>query len=169
MTINIVLSVILSVVLMVILPLMLIIFIKDKKVLNLCVKTLFAIYLCFLAVGVFGKIDIKNGNFIVEFATTDKWFDLSKFHVYSFGTFNVLINLYMLFPVGAISCVCFERNKFLKATLLAFVISLFIESMQLILPIARSVELTDIVYNTLSGMIGYCFFALMIKITKKEG
>lgn len=168
MTINITFAIAISVVLMVILPVVLMIFIKKQRVLNALVKSLFIIYLCFLAIGVFGKIDIKNGNFILEFATTDKWFDFSKFHLYSFGTFNVLINLFMLFPVGALAYISFEEKKFLNATLLAFFISLFIESMQLILPIARSVELTDIVYNTLSGMIGYCFFALVLKATKKK-
>lgn len=153
---------------MVVLPLLLLIFIKNKKALMICVKTLCIVYFCLLAVGVFGKIDMQNGNFIVTFETNGSWFDFKKFTPYSFGTFNVLINLYMLFPIGAIGVVSLQNHKLIKTALLSFCISFFIESMQLILPIARSVEITDLVYNTISGVIGYCFFAIMLKICKKE-
>ena len=168
MSINFVFAVVASVVLMVLWPAILLVFVKNKKHLQTAVKLLSIVYFCFLAIGVLGKIDLSNGNFSVTFETTNKWLDFNKFTVYSFGTFNVLINLYMLLPVGAIGYACFDEHKFAKTIALSFFISLFIETLQLILPVARSVELTDLLYNTLSGIIGYCLFALISKFQKHK-
>lgn len=168
MIVNFTFAIIISVVFMVVLPAVLIIFVKNRKHLQFCIKILSIAYFCILCVGVLSKIEFNGNTVLVTVETKSGWFDTNKFSFYSFGTFNILINLYMLLPVGAIGYVCFDENKFLKTTALAFLISLLIETMQFIFPVARSVEFTDIVYNTLSGMIGYLTFYLIGKLKMQQ-
>ena len=55
-----------------------------------------------------------------------------------------------------------KKDIFLKIVELAFVISLFIEINQLLFQVG-TFQISDLIYNTLSGLIGYILFKIMYK------
>ena len=73
----------------------------------------------------------------------------------------------MLFPIGAFVLSQTQKKTLLKTILTALLVSVIIEFLQFALPINRTTELFDIVLNTLSGVIGYAYFYLLLKVFKK--
>ena len=70
----------------------------------------------------------------------------------------------MLFPIGFIVHVFCKNHKFLKTILYSFLISLFIENYQFILPISRTTELTDLLFNTLGGVLSAKFIKAKLNV-----
>ena len=158
------------VVLMFILPTILIICLKNRpKALKISAIILSIIYFTLLFIGTTFKVYIKNNSLVIYPDFTKKWFSL-KFLLSDFSLSNILINLTLLFPIGFIVYVFAKKHRFLKTILFAFLISLLIEFYQFALPISRATELTDILFNTLSGLISatYCFILEKFGCFKKE-
>ena len=168
MVINLILAIILSLFFMVILPAFFLVLFYNKPSLKWITLAFSIIYFIMLFVGVFGKVDIDTQNISITFESNNSWFIASHFSWFSFDTINILLNLFMLFPLGAIVLASTKKHAFLKTVAFSFCTSLFIEFMQFALPINRTVEVTDLLYNTLSGIIGFLFFWLILKLFKKN-
>ena len=152
---------------MFLLPSVFVMFFNHKPWLKWVVLCFFIIYLLVLFAGVFGKIDITQNTVYITFENNGLPFNAHNFLWWNFDKANVLINLFMLFPVCLIIFAFCKKHTFLKTIILAFCLSAFIETMQFILPVSRTVEITDLLYNTLSGIIGWLYFYLLIKLNKK--
>jgi len=168
MIISLALAIILAVIFMLITPSVFLILFYNKTYLKWIILGFFMLYFGLLCIGVFGKIDIDAQSVGITFENNGPWFRVSNFSWYSFDITNVLINLFMLFPLGAIFLGLKQRKPLMKTILLAFCLSVFIEFMQFVLPINRTVEVTDILFNTISGIIGFIFFWLILKLFKKN-
>ena len=157
-------------ILMFILPTILLITLKKHtKPLKILTIILSIAYFILLFIGTTFKISIKNNNLIIYPNFTNNWFSM-RFLLYSFAKRNILINIALLFPIGFIVQVFCKKNKFLKTILYTFLLSLFIELYQFILPVSRTTELTDILFNTLGGFLSaaYCYILRKINIINKE-
>lgn len=156
---------ILTILLMIVLPTILILSLKNHpKALKISAIILSIIYFVLLFIGTTFQMSIKNGNLSVYPDFTQEWFSIS-FLLASFQPVNLTINLILLFPIGFIVFSFAKKRPFLKTIIIAFLISILIELYQFILPVARTTELTDILFNTLSGFIS----AIYCKILQKFG
>ena len=104
--------------------------------------------------------------------TVSKTIDLNIFHN---GKIDMIINILMLIPVGISIVVLNNHNiKVMNVLLLTigFCVGFTIELLQLILPIARAVQLIDVILNGLSvilgGVIGILYVKLVNKILTKK-
>lgn len=133
---------------------------KTLKVITLVFAT---IYFVMLFIGTTCVLDITLKSTHISFDFTKEWFSLDLLW-FDFRLGNMFINLSMMFPIGFIVFVFAKKNRFLKTILFAFLLSLFIEFYQFMLPIYRNTELTDIVFNTLSGLISATYYFVLSKL-----
>lgn len=150
---------------------------KGQKFIKIFAYVLFVLYLIFLFTLVFGKVYIKNGYIYVNIIKNASWFSLS-FATAHTNIINLLYNLAMMFPVSAFvfaiqnaqnckSTAKYYIKVFLKTILISFLISLFIETFQFILPVKRTTELFDLLTNTISGVLGFCYFFFLVLVCNK--
>ena len=149
--------------------------IRKNKVRNILTVLFFCAYLGVLFCGVFGKLAISENQIIIDFDFSGQWCNKTiKWSLANIGTFDLVINLLMLFPVGMI-VYYFARMKkwWVKVLLLiifGFATGLFIETCQFVLPIPRSVQLSDALLNTVSvfvgGLIAWGYLAIIKKVRK---
>lgn len=149
--------------------------IKNEKIKKIVTIVLFSLYCVVLFVGVFGVINIGGGNVSIAFNFTNKWASKTINFGFNITKFDLVINLVMLFPVGMFAFFLLQKRKLLTKVLLLVLIGaltgLLIETCQFILPIYRSVQLSDVLLNTVSvfagGMLAWGFIALANKIQRK--
>jgi len=160
MRLNINLIIILAFILMVVLPTIILIMLKKhKKALKITAIFLAVVYFVLLFIGTTFKFKIKGDFVLINADFSHEWFSM-RFLPYSFAPRNVFINLAMMFPVGFLVYIFSKNRRFLKTILFAFLLSIFIEFYQFLLPVSRTTEITDVLFNTLSGIISavYCHF-----------
>ena len=160
MKININLAIILISLLMVVLPtLLLIVLKKHQKALKTTAIVFAVVYFVMLFIGTTFKFKIIDDYVLVSADFSKEWFSM-RFLPYSFAKRNMLVNLVMMFPVGFLVYIFSKKHRFIKTILLALILSFVIEFYQFMLPISRTTELTDLLFNGLSGIISasYCYF-----------
>ena len=158
MTINLYFAIFLVVLLMLIIPTVLVVFLKKhQRILKVILLILFIAYIILLFIGTMSEISVSNNTLNISLNFSNEWFS-SYFHWFDVSKTNVLINLFLLFPIGFVTYSFCKKRKFLKTVLLALFISIIIETLQFVLPVVRNTEPSDIIFNTLSGIIsaGYC-------------
>lgn len=78
-----------------------------------------------------------------------------------------LLNVFMLSPMLFLLCIIFprffEKKGVLKGMIIAFFSSLFIETSQAITCLG-TFQISDLVYNTLSGIIGVLAYKAILKV-----
>ncbi len=69
---------------------------------------------------------------------------------------DAVANVALFVPVGFFATMAWSRSErpVVRATGLAFVVSLSVEFAQWVLPIGRSAQTNDLIFNTLGGFIG---------------
>ena len=137
-------------------------FIKNKKPLAL---TYFFIYISFLLIGVFSGISIHHNQISFNLLITNKWFN-NEWIVASFGKLNIIINIFLCFPLGVILPTLLKKPSFLKIIFIGILFTFCIEFLQFTLPIYRNPELFDLLTNTLSVILGFYYY-LIIKKTQR--
>ena len=155
---------------MLVLPTILILTLKNHpKALKICAIILSIIYFSLLFIGTTFSVSIKNNNLSIKPNFTKPWFSM-RFLLFNFSKRNTLINLALLFPIGFIVDVFSKNHKILKTVIFSLALSIFIEMSQFILPVSRTTELTDILFNTLGGTISafYCLFINKLGSNKKS-
>lgn len=149
--------------LMIILPTILILSLKNHpKALKISAICLAVIYFALLFIGTTFRISIRNGNLSVYPDFSRQWFSMN-FLISSFHPVNLTINIILLFPLGFIVFFCTKQHPFFKTIIFTFLLSLFIELYQFILPVPRTTELTDLFFNTLSGVLSGLYCKLLQK------
>ncbi len=166
MTVSLGFAITMAVVFMFLVPTVLMLFLSHTKWFKWLTLCLGLAYFCVLIIGVFGKVDIAD-TVSVSFENNGMWFSAFNFILFNSSISNFLINIFMFFPLAVIIFAFFKKHLFLKTVILAFCLSIFIETMQFVLPISRTVELTDIIFNTLSGIISFLYF-YQLKILNRK-
>ena len=127
-----------------------------KAIVVVC-SILFGIVLFF---GITSKVSITENCVIVNFDYTNKWFGKPiNLNVFDIDKIDFIINISMLVPIGLVVIYFNKRklpNKLLMLTLIGLMIGLALETLQYILPVYRTVQLSDVVLNTVSVVIGGC-------------
>lgn len=81
---------------------------------------------------------------------------------------NILGNVIIFIPIGLLLPIILNRYKsFFKIIIISFSISIIIEFIQFF--IGRSVDIDDIILNTIGGLLGYIVYTLLPKRYKKIG
>ena len=151
--------------------------IKNEKLKSILTHVFFGLYLCVLLAGVFGRVDISGGLVKVSFDFGGEWAAKTiNWSVSNITTFDLLINLFMVIPVGMYIAYLSRRKKMVISLLLfvalGFATGLFIESFQFILPIQRSVQLSDVLLNMASvvigGLVGVLYLFMANKIIRDK-
>ena len=155
---------------------MCLLFIRKRKTQKIFCLVILVSFIFVLLIGVLGKIDITKQyvkiylDFSGDFAS--KPINLSFAHL---TTLDMFINIVMLIPIGTYFVFFNQNMRFWKmivfSLLIGLGVGLCIETLQFILPVQRSVQLSDIVFNSLSVMIGalYGFLLVLIRtIIKKK-
>lgn len=121
-----------------------------------------------LVCGVFGKVTIGK-TVTLTFERYDNFFDKAfNFYPFTKDFGDIVINIFMLVPIGISVYNLFNKQKLVRALLFGLGAGCFIEIMQLILPIARSPQLSDIILNGISGLLGGVYAMVISKIKCKK-
>ena len=135
-------------------------------------KTAYLVYLILfipvLICGVFGKVNIGKIvtiTFEKSGGVADKVFNFSPI---TKDVRDIVINIFMLVPIGLATYNLSNKHRLLKAILFGLLTGAFIETMQFILPIARSPQLTDIILNTISSLIGAVYALVLSKLKRQN-
>lgn len=90
--------------------------------------------------------------------------DLLTSYSFLYSMYNILGNIILFMPLGFLLPFKFKWiNKLVKAVLVGFIVSIFIELTQLLLPF-RQTDIDDVILNTLGTGIGYGLYKLWMKI-----
>ncbi len=118
----------------------------------------FTLYSCLVALLTLTETQLTATQTIINFSASSKWF--SKHLSLSFyeNTLHTIINCAMLLPLGSITTQNVISNKskhpILKSLALGLVVGTTIETLQFILPINRTPDVTDVLMNTISCGLG---------------
>lgn len=154
-----------------------ILFIKNKKAFNWTLSILFALYVALLLCGVWFQTHCTWKSVSITPDFSGEWCAKSINWNFSHLTmFDTIINLVMFIPLGIfISFKTTNKSTISKIILLlcfGFFAGMFVELSQFILPVPRSVQMSDIFFNMLStfvgGMIGFLYLWIFNKISKRQ-
>jgi len=80
---------------------------------------------------------------------------------------EIIQNMLLFIPLGVYICMLKSKWTFVKKVLSIFSLSLAFEVLQFIFALGRS-DITDLIDNTLGGVIGVFIYALLFKIFKTK-
>lgn len=121
-----------------------------------------------LVCGVFGKVTIGK-TVTLTFERFGNFFNKDfNFYPFTKDFGDIVINTFMLVPIGISVYNLSNKQKLVRALLFGLGVGCFIEIMQLILPIARSPQLSDIILNGISGLLGGVYAMILSKIKGKK-
>ena len=156
-----------------IIPFMVIVFIKNRKICTFFMVTLFLMFLVVLFVGIYFKVSFINNMVYAVPDFSGEWFDKTiNLSFANISTFDLVINLVMLIPVG-VFCRYATRNKFIGSRILilllvAVISGVLTELGQFILPVPRSVQLSDSLLNMVSVLIGGFVGVICFSVRKNK-
>ena len=158
-------------------PVILRILINKKRVNMVLAISLSCLFVIALCVGVFTNCSVIYPVIKIVFKTNGHWAsEQIYFNVFNISAFDLLVNIVMLIPVGVIFTLFYyyRNSKFsIKKLIICLLLiglasGLFIETMQFILPIERTIQLSDVLLNTISCMLGGLYFLILLRIRKKS-
>lgn len=136
---------------------------------------LFSIYICVLFITTLTPIGIfLPGNIVYKFGFGQQY--LANFNimdVFTDGKFQIAGNIIMLTPfVYFMAILNYKFTSLKNAILTAFIVSLTIETIQLIGEYFyfsdRIFDINDIILNTLGGFVGFVLYKITDRIFNKE-
>lgn len=167
MNINLYFGIIVGLIFVIVLPILIFIFLfKHKKSFNFFTTFYFICYFVSLFILTTAQIKFSNSLVTINLAFDNNWFS-PKLIIFGGGTFNIFINIIMFFPLGLLTFWVNKKHKFIYTIIFSFIISVFVETMQLILPVNRTTELFDIILNTISGIISAFSFYVLYNLKNK--
>ena len=156
-------------------PILLRIFLYKKKFNKILALVLFGLFMIPLIIGVFANVSVSKENVIINFETNGLWASESiNLNIFKLSVFDICINTVMLIPIGVVTTLfyyyknekfCFGRLM-LRLLIMGLISGFLIELLQFILPIERSIQLSDVILNTISCTLGGIYFTLLLKIKK---
>ena len=159
-SLNLEIALILGFIFILIFPILLNFFKNNNILLTIYLLT----YLIVLTCGVLLEITISNHTVYFSLTITDNWFS-NKLSLAFFDPLSVLINIFLLFPIGYLIPCLIYKHKLIRVILSSLFISIFIEFLQFSLPIKRSPEVLDVLNNLISGILGYLYYLFLNKLS----
>lgn len=158
--------------LFVVLPLLILSFVKNGKGKTLVMSLFLIFYLALLIVFIIGDVSITRDTVTIGFDFSHNVGGKDVNWTFADLTLmDALINIVMLIPLGMILGYFFKHLSVLKAVLicwyLGFAFGFILELSQYILPIARSVQLSDAIFNMISLFIGGLIGRVSVGLSKK--
>ena len=160
----------------IIVPIFVWFFARNSKVGRLIVIIFAGLYGVLLLLGITTKIIFQEGFAIIDVDFSANWCDKTiNISLVNIDKVDLFINIIMLIPVGLI-LVYFSKksliNKFVFLLVIGFMIGVGLETLQFILPVYRSVQLSDVLLNTFSviigGVLGIFYDTIIFFIRKKN-
>lgn len=154
------------------LPLFVLSFVKNGKGKTFIMSLFLILYLALLVVFIIGDVGITRTNVTIGFDFTHGvGGKVVNWTFADLTLMDTLINIVMLIPLGIILGYFFRHLSVLKAVLtcwyLGFAFGFILELSQYILPIARSVQLSDAIFNMISLFIGGFIGRVCVGLSKK--
>ena len=157
-------------------PFVIIMFVKNRRVSNVLMVTLFILFLVVLFVGIYFRVSFEGNKVFAKPIFTGEWFNKEiNLSFKNIPKFDFVINLIMLIPVGIVCRYLTHRKKVCARIFIlivvAFISGILTELGQFILPIPRGVQLSDSILNMISVLIGGCvasFYYLIKKLVFKN-
>lgn len=156
-------------------PIILRFFLHRKKTNKVFAIVLLCLYSTALILGVFTNVQISNETVVMAFSSNNTWAsEPINLNIIPFTTIDFIINIVLLFPIGVVIILfdfykrnrCNLKKSIIKLLLVGLIVGFSIEFFQFILPVERTVQLSDIILNTLSCTLGGMYFALLLKIKR---
>ena len=157
-------------------PIILRMLINKKRANTILSFVLLLLFLFVLCLGVFTNCSVTYPTIKISFETNELWAnEYILFNIFNLTCFDLLVNSVMLLPFGVIFTLFYYyknpnfsvKKLFLWLFFIGLACGLFIETMQFILPIERTIQLSDVLLNTISCFIGGLYFILLLQIKKK--
>lgn len=151
-----------------VIPIIIWIFFRNSKFGKIAVSILCVMFLIVLFWAITSRISVADRTINVAIDFTNYWFNKKlNFSLLKIDKVDFLINITMLIPIGLV-VVFFNRktfkNKIINLLVVGVIFGIILESLQYILPVYRSVQLSDVVLNALSVLIGGVMGILYDKI-----
>lgn len=133
---------------------------------QICIYSLSVIYITFLAeITLIQRIGVEQSPPFSEI-----WGDWSVFKTdkIMYLNFNPVINFVIMIPMAFVTkfALRIKKGYILKTTLISLCASCIIETCQIIFKLG-TFQISDLVYNTLSGLLG-CLVLLLIRLIYKK-
>lgn len=155
-----------------VLPLALILTIKNIKTLKIVTRVLAVVYAVILVIGVWSRVSVRDGVVNISFDYSQGF--LSKEISWGFSSLSfvdVALNLVMLIPVGIIFSVLSPepiKMQLIWSFVIGLSLGIIIELGQFMLPVRRSVQLSDVLFNTLSVILGVFTGKFMLRLKELQ-
>ena len=140
------------------------IFVKNKNTLKILAIIYTVIFIILLYLCVTIDVDMDFDKVEITFRVGTEWCSKSiNWKPISGDIKDITVNIAMLFPIGLIVNVFGSNLKYnvIKCAIIGFCIGVSIECVQYIFPVMRYVQLSDLLLNTLSAVIGGIYFAII--------
>ena len=174
MTISLIFAIIFCSVFYVGIPILLGVFYRQQKINRIFAIILLCLFLIVLSLGVFTNFSVKNNLIYINFDYSKAWASESLTFNSTISLFDFGVNFVMLMPIGVVFTLFSSyKEKFsifknlLFSLLLGLGIGFGIELIQFILPIERSIQLTDVLLNAVSCLFGSLYFIIILKVRQK--
>ena len=146
---------------------------NQKRAVSVIAKVVLGIYMCCLVVLTLLTASSFSANGLSIYKVTDApWFGKDILLTFAnVSKSDAITNLIMFYPMGyLISLLCkgSTKTKFLKGFVISILASFIIEFLQFALPILRAPSLSDLIFNSLSGLVGASAFVVIEKVFKKN-
>lgn len=151
-----------------VLPLIFLFSFKQEKHIKIAFSILLILYVVILCVGVFWDVKIKNGVISISSVIVPE--DAQKHFNCSFlanRKSDFFINILMFIPFGFLLGSLFNKQRVLKTSSIGLIATIMIEFVQYFMPSVRSAQLSDIILNFLSCLIGAVGFSLFYLLRNK--
>ncbi len=145
---------------------------KLGKTLTVVFSVLFGVVLFF---GITSRINFQDRFAIINIDFTSNWCDKAvNLSLLDIDKFDMFINIVMLIPVGLVVVYYNKksvRNRWLVLVVVGVCMGVGLETLQFILPVVRSVQLSDALLNTMSvmlgGVLGMLYDYMFVRTKKK--
>lgn len=174
MTIDLFLACIIVGSLFILATILLVAFFNHDKIVKTLAIVFVSLYILLLVVGVFSDCSISSSKIFIGFKPVTIWggktINLKFWH---FSKIDLIINLFLLAPIGEVLALTLIKNNknikkiFFILFICGLCVGLFIETVQFFIPYNRSVQLSDVFFNTASMILGGGIYISLLKLFKK--
>lgn len=150
-----------------------IIFRNKPSLLKVITIILLVLYLiCLTILTLVTNVSFSKNGVDITLIQSAPWFSKKILWTFShLSLIDFLINIVMMYPLGYLIAILSKHNLackiILKTFAFSFLVSLCIESLQWTLPVLRNPTLSDIIFNSISGIIGSSCFIIIQKFIDK--
>ena len=166
------LHIIISIIILVYILISILHIINQKRNITLLFIIILSIYLiCLIILTLCTASSLTSKGLSIKGVSGASWFGKDILLSFSGVTkSDAITNLIMLYPMGyltALLCTGSLKRRFFKGVLAGVLTSFIIEFLQFALPILRAPSLSDLIFNSISALLGALMFLAINKLFHK--